>query len=376
MLVEEAHFLHPEILAITDGVFGTHIRPWDLTKEIHRLRYHFKQKINEFVKRFDIHLLIPENILAIPLNIPLGLALVEFIAENGFPTVAHHHDFSWERTRFLVNAVEDYLGFAFPPRLLSIQHAVINSVASHELSYRTGASNTVVPNVYDFASPPSQWADCSLDLRNEVGLGPKDLFLLQPTRIVPRKWIERSLEIINLMSLKNPRLIVSHSAEDEGDVYYRRIQEYAKNLGVELVSIDHLVGYEENAGTVDQKKYTIGDVYQCADLVSYPSGYEGFGNAFLETIYYRKPIIVNRYSIYVADIEPKGFDVIPIEGFVTQDTVEGIFRVLNDAGRQEEMVEKNYQLGNTYFSFEVLERLLLNLVGVLEMQCGGGVCEV
>jgi glycosyltransferase involved in cell wall biosynthesis len=151
---------------------------------------------------------------------------------------------------------------------------------------------------------------------------------------------------------------------------------YAKNLGVELVSIDHLVGYEENAGTVDQKKYTIGDVYQCADLVSYPSGYEGFGNAFLETIYYRKPIIVNRYSIYVADIEPKGFDVIPIEGFVTQDTVEGIFRVLNDAGRQEEMVEKNYQLGNTYFSFEVLERLLLNLVGVLEMQCGGGVCEV
>ena len=35
-----------------------------------------------------------------------------------------------------------------------------------------------------------------------------------------------------------------------------------------------------------------------ADLVTYPSTFEGFGNAFLEAIYYCRPIVVNTYSIY------------------------------------------------------------------------------
>jgi len=34
----------------------------------------------------------------------------------------------------------------------------------------------------------------------------------------------------------------------------------------------------------------------------YPSLFEGFGNAFLEAVYYRKPMLVNRYSIFIADI--------------------------------------------------------------------------
>jgi len=376
MLVEEAHFLHPEILGITDRCFGQRTRPSEVSRKIHQLRYHLKEKIYEFIKRFDINLIIPENTLAVPMNIPLGLALAEFIAETGFPTVAHHHDFSWERTRFSISAVEDYLGFAFPPNLPTIQHIVINSPAGQQLSYRKGVSNTLIPNVYDFASPPSPADDRSAKLRKAVGLEEDDLFVLQPTRLVPRKWVERSLEIVGLMNLKNPSLIVSHSAEDEGDTYYRRVRDYARNLGVNLVSIEHLVGQEGVFNAENEKRFSIGDVYQCADLVSYPSGYEGFGNAFLEAIYYRKPVIVNRYSIYVTDIEPKGFDVITIEGFVTSDIIEKIFEVLDNDERRSSMIERNYQLGNRYYSYEVLERLLLDRINMLEMQCGDGGREI
>ena len=371
MFVEEAHFLHPDIEDITGKCFGHYRRPDEITRRIHQHRSYLKKRIYRFVKKFNIHLIIPENIFAIPLNIPLGLALVEFIAETGIPTIAHHHDFAWERDRFLVNAVEDYLGFAFPPNLPTIQHAVINTLASQQLSYRKGISNTVVPNVYDFATPPPSPEDCSKELREKIGLAEDDLFILQPTRVVPRKWIERSLEIVNLMNLKNPILVVSHSAEDEGDVYNRRIEEYARNLGVKIISIENLVGHGNNRKNDNQKKYSIGDVYQSADLVSYPSGYEGFGNAFLEAVYYRKPIIVNRYSIYIVDIEPKGFNVIPIEGFVTEKTIEGIFKILNNNELKEEMVEKNYQVGRRYFSYEVLERLVLNMIQTLERQCIG-----
>ncbi len=237
-------------------------------------------------------------------------------------------------------------------------------------------SNTIIPNVYDFASPPVPWVDCSGEIRKFTGLGKDELFILQPTRMVPRKWVERSLEIVSLMKLDNPCLIVSHSAEDEGDIYYRRIQEYARNLGVRLISVEHLVGPKQTLDTKNRKKLSIGDVYQCADLVSYPSGYEGFGNAFLETIYYRKPIVVNRYSIYVVDIEPKGFEVIPIEGFVTSETIQRIYEVLGDKKRREEMTQKNYHLGRKYFSYEVLERLLLSLIKVLEAQCRDRIREI
>jgi len=288
--------------------------------------------------------------LAIPLNIPFGLALTEFIAETGFPAVAHHHDFSWERERFLINAIEDYLTWAFPPNLPTIQHAVINSIASEQLSHRKGISNTIIPNVYDFANPPQDTNVCPTDIKERIGLKEEDLFILQPTRVVPRKWIERSLEIVNLMELENPVLVLTHTADDEGDVYNQRVQEYARRLGVKIVSVEHLVGPEEDYNNHNDKKYTIGDVYQCADLVTYPSGYEGFGNAFLEAIYYKKPIVVNRYSIYIADIEPKGFDSITIEGFVTAQTIEKISTVLTNEERRKQMVEKNYQVGNQYFS--------------------------
>jgi len=371
MLVEEAHFLHPDIQAINEDCYGKRTRSPKASERIHELREFLKQRLYEFLRRFEIDLLIPENALAIPLHIPLGVALTELIAETGIPTIAHHHDFSWERERFLVNAVQDYLCWAFPPNLPSVEHAVINSLAGHQLSYRKGISNTIVPNVYDFANPPPPSKVCPEEIKASIGLKEDDLFILQPTRVVPRKWIERSLEIVHLMGLENPVLVISHSAEDEGDIYNERVREYAADLGVRLVSIEHMVGppEEDHNGTND-KKYSIEDIYRCADLVCYPSGYEGFGNAFLETVYYRKPIVVNRYSIYIADIEPKGFETIDIEGFVTRRTIEKIHRVLGEPGHRERMVEKNYELGRRYFSYEVLERLLLHLVDRLQTRHG------
>jgi hypothetical protein len=95
------------------------------------LRSHLKSKLHDFIKQFDIDLLIAENVLTIPLHVPLGLALTETVAETQLPTIAHHHDFYWERVRFSVNAVSDYIRMAFPPNLGNIRHVVINSAAQH-----------------------------------------------------------------------------------------------------------------------------------------------------------------------------------------------------------------------------------------------------
>ena len=102
---------------INSQIFGETGRKNTVTELIHALRSYLKIQLYNFINQLHIDLLIVENALAIPLNIPLGLALAETIAETEIPTIAHHHDFCWERDRFSVNAVSDYLRMAFPPNI-------------------------------------------------------------------------------------------------------------------------------------------------------------------------------------------------------------------------------------------------------------------
>ncbi len=355
-----AHFSHPEIARLHQQCFGLPTRSREVSRRMQELKDHLKKRLYQFVSRFDIDLLIPENALAIPMHIPLGLALTEFLAETGMPAVAHHHDFSWERDRFLVNGVNDYLQYAFPPSLPNIRHVVINSAASRQLSFRRGISNVVIPNVFDFNSPVRGGASAG-ELRRKLDFQAGELMVLQPTRIVPRKWIERAVELVNLLGGRRPRLVISHEGGDEGDLYVKRVQEFARRHEVELVLIGHMVGPLRSFGMSGGKPYCIGDAYRAADLVTYLSGYEGFGNAFIEAVYFKKPIVVNRYSIFVEDIEPCGFNAIAVDSFVSHGTVERLRNFLEDP-RLPEMLEENYRLGERYFSYEVLEARLLPLI--------------
>jgi glycosyltransferase involved in cell wall biosynthesis len=154
-------------------------------------------------------------------------------------------------------------------------------------------------------------------------------------------------------------LVISHQSGDEGNIYLRSISEYAQKMQVKLKFIDHLI---DHAGQRNNGKYTIGDIYNCADIVTYPSSYEGFGNAFLEAVYYKKPIVVHRYPVYIKDIEPRKFDVVAIEGFVTNKALQQINSILTKVNLRKKIVENNYTTAAKYFSYEVLEKSLLKLV--------------
>lgn len=362
-LVDLAHFRHPDVEEINTHSFGKTIRPKRISDLIRKIKEKLKDSLAEFVKRFDIDLIITENALTIPMNIPLGLAVTEFIAETSIPTIAHHHDFRWERDRFLINSIGDYLRMAFPPDLPSIQHVVLNSIASKTLSYRVGVSNTVVPNVYNYASPPNRTHPEILSkLRKEVGLNDDDVFILQPTRVVPRKAIERSVDLVSQLDLSPACLVVSHASGDEGTDYFERVQEYASLMNVRIVPIDSLIVPDYYTGDLSENQYTIGDIYQAADLVTYPSAYEGFGNAFLEAVYYKRPIVVNRYTIFISDIEPKGFDLLLLNGLVTKGTIDRVNTILSDDSQRKQMTDNNYRVARRYFSYERLERMLSEII--------------
>jgi len=99
--------------------------------------------------------------------------------------------------------------------------------------------------------------------------------------------------------------------------------------------------------------------------VTYPSLIEGFGNAFLEAVYFKKPLLVNRYPVFIKDIEPLGFDLAVMDGFLSAETVQHVRTLLDNPQRREEMVEHNYALAAQEFSYDVLRKSLEVLMSSL-----------
>ena len=377
-LLEEAHFQHPDIKDIHRNCFGSRVRGRFVTQKIHELKEEIKDHLYKFIEKFEIDLLVPENALTIPLNLPLGIALTEVISETGMPTIAHHHDFFWERQHFMTNAAWEYLNMAFPPHLPTIQHVVINSSADNQLSLRTGISSTIIPNVMDFENPPPMSGDfesCGLDtdnkaavvddyasdVRQALGVADDETLILQPTRVVKRKGIEHAIELVHRLGMK-AKLIISHASGDEGYDYERRVREYSKLMKVDTYFVSNIINEQRGTTKNGRKIYTLEDVYPHADLVTYPSSFEGFGNAFLEAIYFCRPVVVNTYSIYTMDIKPKGFSVVEIDGYVSDEAVRKTRKVLTDPDFRNKMVQHNYDTAKKYFSYAILRYKLKNLI--------------
>jgi len=360
-----AFFNHPSTVDVQGYLFGRTTRPREITDRIHDIKEELKSSIYRFIERFNLELLIPQNILAIPMHVPLGLAMTEVIAETGIPAIAHHHDFTWERERFTVTSGADYLAAAFPPTLPSLVHVVINTMQQKELARRYGQASTIIPNVIDFESPPPGIDDYSRDFRREIGLSEDDVLVLQPTRLVPRKGIEHAIEL--LRRLKEPRLklVLSHPGGDEGDAYAKLLHERIADAGIQALFIADRIGELRGLNADGKKVYTLFDIYPHADLVTYPSYYEGFGNAFLEAVYFGKPVVVNTYAVYARDIDPLGFKTIEMSMLVTNEVVEKTREILHNRALREEWAAINFDLGVKFFSYSVARRKLAGRIARL-----------
>ncbi len=353
-VVPEAYFGFSENKWINERIWKGEQRDRFVTERIRALADYLKSTLYRFVEKFDIDLLIPQNCLAIPMHVPLGIALTEFLSETRMPAIAHHHDFYWERTRFSVNCIPEYLDMSFPPKLGNMRDVVINQEAQEQLALRKGSASLVIPNVFDFENPPKQVDKYSSDVREELGLSEDDFFILQPTRVVPRKGIEQAIKLVSL--LKDPRckLVISHEAGDEGYEYLGMLEQLAKEESVDMRVVADRVGEVRHRDSEGRKIYTLWDLYHHADFVTYPSTYEGFGNALLEAIYFRKPVLINRYSIFVQDIEPKGFRLLTMDGFVTPTIARQVRQILTDPDLRNEIVNHNYEVARQFYSYSTI----------------------
>ena len=362
MLVSEMHFKHPVIREVQQLAFGgTDLRP-ELSQEIQRKGHGLKLRVQAFIEDFNLDVLVVQNALTIPMNIPLGVGLYEAINETGIPTIIHHHDFYWERERFLVHRIPSILRLAFPPDLPSVQHVVISTVMQRELQVRRNIDAVYIPNVFDFESQPPPPDDYSNNFYEDMGFGPDDRVVLQPTRLIARKSIDRAIELVQMLgNHRRYQFVITGEPGDEPGPYFEWLFDKAVRAGIDV----HFIGDRITAHRTTrdgERTYTLWDVYPQADLVTYLSHYEGFGNALVETLYYRRPLVANRYPQYRADIAAVGVQAIEIDEFVTPATALEVLELLDDPQRVERMTEHNFQVGQEHFSYAVLERKLTMLL--------------
>ncbi|MCK4356242.1 glycosyltransferase family 4 protein [Candidatus Bipolaricaulota bacterium] len=371
-----------------------------LEREIFEVADRIEQGLCSFIDEFSLGLLIPNNIWSIGVNLPAAIAFASVVRKRKITAVAHHHDFHWETFRGMTptcavvrRIAREYL----PPKDPLITHVVINSLVQAELRQRSGVESTIVPNVFDFAGEPWCIDDYNHDFREAIGVNENDIIVLQATRIVERKGIELAIDFVeelnepsNIAKLQEGRLydgrrftqddrvvlVLAGYSEDRTENYLSRLKRKIERAGIEARFIADRVRSQREARN-GECFYSLWDCYVLADLVSYPSLFEGWGNQFLEAIRAKLPIVLFEYPVYRADIKQKGFDVISlgneVEGtdesglvFVSEAMVrratEKAVEVLTDSSARQAMVNRNFDLGREHYSLEKLEKRLNNII--------------
>lgn len=114
------------------------------------------------------------------------------------------------------------------------------------------------------------------------------------------------------------------------------------------------------------------DVYCHADIITYPSLLEGWGNQFLEGLVAKVPMVVYRYPVYDLDIADYQFNIIDlgnqhnvdsdglakIEVSQLEKAADETIRYLIEKDFRQDHVEQNYLIGKTHFSYQALQSLL------------------
>lgn len=350
------HFEHPVARRIQERAFGGETRDGDLDEVLALEADRLAEPLLRHVRGVGPDLLVVQNAWAIPMHLPLAGALARVVESSELPTLSHEHDYWWERDRFALPRVRSWLDRYFPWDGANVRHLAINSRAKRDLRERRGIDATVVPNVMDFdAEPPSaaHVAEVRERVRSALGLARDQRLILQPTRVVDRKGIELSIELLARLGDRRNVLVISHPSGDEGNDTLARLRALATSLGVDL-------RYEAArfAPRTTKDRFALADAFLAADFVSFPSRYEGFGNALLEAVLYRRPAVVNRYPVYAEDIAPAGMRFVELDGRVDDDAVEAVANLLRDGETCRAMTEHNVRVARHHFGFDTLRERL------------------
>lgn len=273
----------------------------------------------------DVALVVVENLGTIPMNLPAARAVAR--ARAGRPTVWHHHDPAWQRSRY---AGLDELPYDDP----AWRHVTINDLTRAQLRAR-GIDAVTVRNGFDVhAAPGDRAAE-----RARVGLGAVELVVVHPVRAIERKDVPAAIRLAE--ALGATYWLTGPAEEGYGPTLERELRA-ATDRGLRVL--------HEPGGTT-------ADLFAAADVIAFPSTWEGFGNPPIEAAIHRRPAAVAHYAV-AEELRALGFewfdpaDPAPLEAWLAEP--------------DEGLLDRNAALARRYLSLDAMTvslRALLDEAG-------------
>jgi glycosyltransferase involved in cell wall biosynthesis len=361
ILIPQLHFNDPYVYGLHERVITNGTNYEEVEKDIFAVAGKIEGELRDTFRHHKFDLLIQSNVFSLPIHFPLAVALERVINEFQIPTISRNHDFWWERQRYLKSDCFEFFKRFFPPTSSLIKHITINKIAHEEMLKRTGINSAIISDTFDFESKENILDDYSKNFRKDFGIQEDDIVFLQATRIVPRKNIEKSIELIHKLNNQKMVLVMAGYYGDESGGYINHLEDLIKETGIRAMFIGTRIDSHRKI-KINTRFYTLWDAFNNCDLSTYPSTFEGFGNQFIEAVYFKKPVFVNRYEVFKTDLEPLGFETIAIDNEITQSTLDQVNDVLNNPEKRTLMVEKNFEIAKENFSYEATQKKIEKLL--------------
>jgi len=213
----------------------------------------------------DADLVVLENLATIPMNLPASMATLDVLA--GRPAVLHHHDPAWQRARYAGIEV-------LPTDDPAWRHVTINDLTRAQLADR-GITATTIRNGFD-THPPLVERDAA---RAVLGFGPDERLAVHPGRAIERKDVPTAIRVAEAIGASY--WLTGPAEEDYAPV------------------LDDLLRQARTRGTVVHHRPApdLSTLYAAADVVLFPSIWEGFGNPPVEAAIHRRPAVVGHYPV-------------------------------------------------------------------------------
>lgn len=267
----------------------------------------------------DAALVVAENLLSIPLNVPAARVVADVLA--GRPALLHHHDPPWQRARF-AHVTE------LPPHDEAWCHVTVNHLTRVEMAER-GLDATCIYNGFPTGTGPGDRSG----VRRALGVADTTLLLAHPVRAIPRKDIGAAVRLAERLG---GTYWLWGRAEDGFDRELARILDAARCPVIR--------------GTPNRRAV---DLYRAADAVLFPSTWEGFGNPPVEAAIHRVPVAVGPYPV-ADELRALGFEWYPT------DDPEPLRRAL--AAGDPAPLDHNRRIATTFFSLEAMTDAIAGLL--------------
>jgi glycosyltransferase involved in cell wall biosynthesis len=262
----------------------------------------------------DADLVVVENLLSIPLNLAASRTVAEVLA--GRPALLHHHDPPWQRERF-AHVTE------LPPDDPQWRHVTINRFTEQQFAER-GLQATTIYNGFDADPAPGDRAGT----RAWLGIDDDVTLAAHPVRAIARKNIPAAVELCRRL-----------------DAVYWLPNPAEEGYDDELVAILERAGCPVIRHSITETGRPIADLYAAADLVLFPSTWEGFGNPPVEASLHRKPVVVGDYPVS-RELRDLGFE------WYAVDDVAAIADALKS--QPTELLEANRRTARTHLSLDAM----------------------